>query len=92
MWLDGDAIGTWTGNRNELANASREGYPHDRRLSLWIQGGGNEFVFHRIRVRMLDGGTAESLRAIPIATPSPASPAGGNVDQAWSWLVKRTLS
>jgi hypothetical protein len=38
-------------------------------LSLWIQGGGNEFLFHRIRVRMLDGGTAQSLRPIPVAAP-----------------------
>jgi hypothetical protein len=80
VWLGGDAVGTWTGNRNELASASGEGYPHGRRLSLWIQGGGNEFVFHRIRVRMLDGGSVESLRPLPVATPSTAHPAGGTGD------------
>lgn len=67
--LDGQKIGQWTGDRNEIANAEKEGYPTDRRMSLWIVPGGNEFVFHRIRVRMLDGGSVQSLRPIP-STPS----------------------
>ncbi len=65
VWKNGDSVGTWTGDRNELASGNNEGYEHRRRLSLWIHGGGSEFVFHRIRVRPLDGGNAESLRPVP---------------------------
>lgn len=65
VWNNGAEIGTWTGDRNKLASLNNEGYEHRRRLSLWIHGGGNEFVFHRIRVRMLDGGTAQTLRTVP---------------------------
>lgn len=66
-------IGMWTGDRNELTSGNNEGYEHRRRLSLWIHGGRNEFVFHRIRVRPLDGGNAESLRPVPSAAPIPVS-------------------
>ena len=71
--LNGAAIGEWTGDRTEISYSYREGFPHDRRVSLWIHPGGNEFVFHRIRVRMLDGGTAESLRPVP--SNQPVAPA-----------------
>ena len=67
--LNGEKIGEWTGDRNAIANLGKEGYPTDRRMSLWIVPGGNEYVFHRIRVRMLDGGSAETLRPVP-STPS----------------------
>ena len=62
--LNGAAIGEWNGDRTEISYSYREGFPHDRRVSLWIHPGGNEFVFHRIRIRMLDGGTAETLRPV----------------------------
>lgn len=58
-------MGTWQGDLTSIANSSNEGYPHARRMSLWVQAGRNELIFHRIRIRMLDGGTAETLRAIP---------------------------
>ncbi len=64
--VNGATVGEWSGDRNAIAYTFYEGFPNDRRLSLWVHGGGNEFVFHRIRVRMLDGGTAETLR--PVAT------------------------
>jgi serine/threonine protein kinase len=73
VWNNDVSVGTWTGDRNELASGNNEGYEHRRRLSLWIHGGGNEFVFHRIRVRPLDGGNAESLRPAPSAAPIPVS-------------------
>lgn len=63
--LNGVAIGEWTGDRTEISYSYREGFPHDRRVSLWIHPGGNEFVFHRIRVRTLDGCIAETLRVVP---------------------------
>lgn len=66
-------VGTWTGDRNELASGNNEGYEHRRRLSFFIHGGGNEFVFHRIRVRPLDGSNAESLRPVSSAAPIPVS-------------------
>jgi serine/threonine protein kinase/formylglycine-generating enzyme required for sulfatase activity len=76
--INGELVGTWTGDRNELASLNNEGYPHKRRLSLWVYGGGNEFVFHRIRVRMLHGGVADALRPVPSALPpavaKPESP------------------
>ena len=70
--LNGAAIGEWTGDRTAISYSYREGFPHDRRVSLWIHPGGNEFVFHRIGVRMLDGGTVESLRPVPKDMPSSA--------------------
>jgi lysophospholipase L1-like esterase len=63
-WFNGASLGKWTGNRNDIAMNRQEGYPHDRRLSMWIFG--DPFVFHRIRARMLDGGTAETLRPVTI--------------------------
>jgi formylglycine-generating enzyme required for sulfatase activity len=69
VWVDGVDAGTWQGDRTSIANVGNDGYSHARRLSLWIQPGGN-FVFHSIRVRMLDGHTAESLRPTPSASSS----------------------
>ena len=66
VWNNGTLIGSWTGDRYALASINNEGYPHHRRLSLWVHGGEAEFVFHRIRVRTLDGGTADSLRPVPL--------------------------
>lgn len=40
-------------------------------MSLWIVLG--EFVFHRIRVRILDGGSAETLRPVPGTPPFPVA-------------------
>jgi formylglycine-generating enzyme required for sulfatase activity len=69
VWNDDVQVGAWTGDRNQLVSINNEGYPHGRRLSLWIGGEGTEYVFHRIRVRTLDGGTATAVR------PGPADPA-----------------
>lgn len=70
--LNGEKIGEWTGDRNAISTIEKLGYPTDRRMSLWIVPG--EFVFHRIRVRMLDGGSAETLRPV-LSTPSaPVAP------------------
>ncbi|MBC7816031.1 MAG: formylglycine-generating enzyme family protein, partial [Planctomycetaceae bacterium] len=65
--FNGAIIGEWTGDLKAISDSYHEGFPHDRRVSLWIHPGGNEFVFHRIRIRMLDGGTAETLRPVPSA-------------------------
>ena len=74
IWNNKASVGTWTGGGNRLGSVNNEGYEHRRRLRLWIYGGRNEFVFHRIRVRTLDGGNAESLRPVPNA-PQLATPA-----------------
>jgi hypothetical protein len=66
-------VGEWTGDRNTIANAYKENYPQDRRVSLTIHHGGNEFVFHRIRVRMLDGGSVETLPPVPNTPPVPVA-------------------
>ncbi len=100
--LNGTKVGEWTGDLNAIANNSKEGFPHDRRISLWIHPGGNEFTFHRIRIRMLDGGTAESLRSVlksapPAAVPNSevdierfaALPAAEQVEEVRSELRKR---
>jgi len=85
--IDGMQVGQWSGDSNAMSNTSKESFPHHRRVSLWINPGGNEFVFHRIRVRMLDGGTAESLRPVPSNPPvpegkqdAPPAPASGCTD------------
>ncbi len=69
--VNGVTVGEWTGDRNAIAFNYYEGFPNDRRVSLWIHPG-NEFVFHRIRVKILDDGTAETLRAVPIAAVQAA--------------------
>jgi hypothetical protein len=74
VWNNDAQVGAWTGNRNQWAGVNNEGYAHTRRLSLWIRGEGSEYVFHRIRVRTLDGGTATSIRPW-LADPSLESPA-----------------
>jgi hypothetical protein len=63
--LNNEKVGEWSGDRNAISNTSKEGFPHDRRMSIWIYPGGNEYVFHRIRIRMLDGGSVETLRPVP---------------------------
>ncbi|MEI8383991.1 MAG: bifunctional serine/threonine-protein kinase/formylglycine-generating enzyme family protein, partial [Planctomycetota bacterium] len=100
--LNGVSLGKWTGDRNTISHSYREGFPHDRRISLWIHPGGNEFTFHRIRIRMLDGGTAETLRsvlksALPAAAPYmeadiervAALPAAEQVEEVRKELKKR---
>ena len=75
--VDGTTVGQWSGDRNEIGKESKEGYPVGRRMSLWIHEGGNDFVFHRVRVKMLDGETAKPLRPVPTMTqdaPQPQSP------------------
>jgi serine/threonine protein kinase/formylglycine-generating enzyme required for sulfatase activity len=74
VWNNGVQVGSWTGSREQLVNFSNEGYHHSRRLSLWVAGDGSEYVFHRIRVRTLDGSTASSVRPLP-PQPGPPPPA-----------------
>lgn len=78
VWVDDVEAGNWQGDRISIASVSNEGYPHARRLSLWVHAGGNELAFHKIRVHLLDGGTAESLRQVPIV-PSSGAP-GSSAD------------
>jgi hypothetical protein len=69
-------IGAWAGDRDESATGFDEGYPHARRIGLYTFGAGDsEFVFHRIRVRMLDGGTATTLRPSTVTAAKDAEPA-----------------
>lgn len=62
--FNGTQVGSWTGDCDSISSATNEDYLHARRLSIWIHPGGNEFVFHRIRVRTLGGSSAESLRPV----------------------------
>ncbi len=62
--FNGSPIRSWTGSCDSISSTTNEDYLHDRRLSIWIHPGGNEFVFHRIRVRTLGGSSAESLRPV----------------------------
>ncbi len=57
-------IGSWIGHCDSIASSTNEDYLFDRRLSVWIHVGGNEFVFHRIRVRTTDGSSVDSLRPV----------------------------
>lgn len=74
VWNNGTPDGAWTGQRNQLVSINNEGYPHARRLSLWIFGERCEYVFHRLRVRTFDGHTADALRLPPAAPASAISP------------------
>ena len=65
VFMQGKKVGEWSGDRQTLVTRSQENLPHARRLSLWVNEGGNEFVFHRIRVRTLDATLATALRAPP---------------------------
>ncbi|WP_417850879.1 LamG-like jellyroll fold domain-containing protein [Thalassoglobus sp.] len=62
-WFNKKSLGTWSGKRSEIGRVAEEGYPIGRRSGLWVPGG--DFVFHRIRLKMLNGGTATALRATP---------------------------
>lgn len=73
--VNGEAVGEWDGDRTAIAYTHFEGYPSDRRMSLWIQRGGNDIVFHRIRIRPLDGTTAETLRPVSKDIIAAAAPA-----------------
>ncbi|MGE0758924.1 MAG: DUF1080 domain-containing protein, partial [Pirellulaceae bacterium] len=71
--IDDIQVGQWSGDRSSISDPSNEVFLHHRRLSLWIFPGGNEYVFHRIRVRTLDGGSAETLRPFPGTPLAPAA-------------------
>lgn len=76
----------WIGNRDEIPGYADEGYPHHRRLSLFTFPGGGDIVFHRIRVRALDGGTVTPLRPAreyqPLAAAAAPPPAIAPFDAA----------
>ncbi|HVJ68364.1 MAG TPA: protein kinase [Caulifigura sp.] len=75
VWINDAVAGSWQGERERISAVFNEGYPIARRVSLYIHPGGNEFVFHSIRLRMLEGGTADLLRASVISrSPSSSSP------------------
>lgn len=61
-WFNANSLGSWSGPRTDLGKAGNEGYPHELRSGLWFPGG--EFVFHKIRIKMLKEGVASSLRAV----------------------------
>lgn len=61
VWQDDQQIGQWQGACSRLALAVQQGYPSDRLSSLFIPAG--EFRFHSIRLRMLDGTLATTVRA-----------------------------
>lgn len=63
-FFNGEFAGTWTGDLDSIPANPKDKFPENRRLSLW-NSGSSEFVFHRIRVKLLDGGTATSLRPVP---------------------------
>lgn len=62
---DDHPVASWLGDLKDLPKHGDEGYPHKRRLSLWIQGRNSVYAFHRIRLRLLDGATAQTLRPAP---------------------------
>ena len=67
VFVDGSQVSEWSGDCDKLALDKDEYDSQHRRLSIYIPGGGSEFVFHSIRVRMLDGGTADALRPVSVS-------------------------
>jgi serine/threonine protein kinase/formylglycine-generating enzyme required for sulfatase activity len=74
IWFNDHPLVPWIGWLPVISGELQERYPQLRRLSLWIQPGGNEFVFHHIRVRLLDGGTATAVRPVAPATLEDNTP------------------
>ena len=74
---DGSLLGTWRGDRESIAANKQGGYRHDRHQGFWIPGP-QQFIFHKIRARPLQGGSIEPTRRpsgapAATATPSPAN-------------------
>jgi hypothetical protein len=63
VFYNDDLEGTWNGDLDSIKGTHKDPFPQNRRLSLWNDGK-NEFAFHSMRVRMLDGGMATTLRPI----------------------------
>ena len=55
VFVDGESVGSWTGDREQLGGVKKDDYPTENRLSLFKNGKKGGFVFHRIRLRMLEG-------------------------------------
>ena len=68
LWRDDELVAEWTGDCQKHALDLDEGYPQQRQSSIFA-GGRSEFIFHRFRVRMLDGGTATTLRPLNSEQP-----------------------
>ena len=71
VFWNGASLGSWLGDREAIAFSKQEGYSHAARQGLWIPAG-QDFVFHKIRARALDGGAIEFLR--PAANAQSAAP------------------
>ena len=73
MW-DGTPIGSWRGDRESIAFRKNEGYRTDRSQGFWIPGP-QQFIFHKIRARALQGGLIEPKRpsGAAAATVTPPS-------------------
>jgi serine/threonine protein kinase len=72
---DGSLLGTWRGDRESIAAKKQEGYRHDRHQGFWIPGP-QQFIFHKIRARPLQGGSIEPTRrpsGAPSATATPST-------------------
>lgn len=59
--------GSWTGDLDSIKGTHKNPVPQNRHLSLW-NNGKNEFAFHSIRVRILDGSTAMVLRPATVVS------------------------
>ncbi|MBT6157241.1 MAG: SUMF1/EgtB/PvdO family nonheme iron enzyme, partial [Planctomycetaceae bacterium] len=69
VYFQDEFAGEWTGDLDAIPG-TRDRTVQNRRLSLWNDGK-NEFVFHRIRVKLRDGGTVTSLRPVPVVDDAP---------------------
>jgi serine/threonine protein kinase len=85
-------VGPWRGRRNLSALTTSLPYPFQERISLWTTG--SEFTFHRIRVRMLDGGTAATLGPAPVRQANQSAPGLAThplVSDAFEWSAPENL-
>jgi formylglycine-generating enzyme required for sulfatase activity/Leucine-rich repeat (LRR) protein len=67
VFVDDKSVGQWKGN---FAKANKAAKPKNEKTATAERNGLNiamnqEYTFHTIRVRMLDGATAESIRPVP---------------------------
>ncbi len=87
VFVDDKSVLTWAGDRESIVKppAKNEFYSTAERLGLYVHPG--DFTFHRIRLRMLQGGTLKLLRPEDASKVKPAERASSKpITPADEWV------